>query len=163
MFWLLYNKVYLLLQCIEQLAECLVGIACVTKQSDELAAYDGTGGIVMRTFERLTVAYAEAYHARIVQIHGIDTLEVLLLGFVEILLRTGYACRTYHIDESVGVTVDKSDALFRCLWRYHHDATQIVAVGKRLYLAEIVIEGQVGDDESRDSALHTTLAEASYP
>ena len=94
------------------------------------------------------------------QIHGIDALEVLLLGFVEVLLRTGYACRTYHIDESVGIAVDKPYAFLRRFGRYHHDATQIVTVGKGLYLIEIVVERKVRDYESRNAALYTTLTEA---
>ena len=55
--------------------------------------------------------------------------------------------------------VYKANALLGGLRRYHHNTTQVVAVGKRLYHLQIVGKRKVGDDESRDTALHTTLAE----
>ena len=117
---------------------------------------------MLGTLQGLFVADAEAYHSRIAQVHRVDVPEVLLFRFVKTLLCSCDACRTHHIDETIGVVVYESYALLTCLWGYHHYDAQVVAVGNGFHYLQIVVERQVWDDGTRGSALHATLAETFY-
>ena len=80
--------------------------------------------------------------------HVVDTAEVRLFLFVETLLSASNRGRADHVDETIGMVVDESDALIAGLRSDEHDDTQVVAVGNGLDKAEIVVEGQIGDDHA---------------
>ena len=128
------------------------------EQGDELGTDDGACSILLGGLEGLLIADAKAYHARIAQLHGVDAAEVVLLGLVEALLRAGDGCAGDHIHETIGVVVDKTDALLAGLGRDEHDDAQVVLVGNGLDNLLIVLEGQVGDDGAAHTALYARLA-----
>ena len=124
----------LLFQCFEEPVEGLVGIAALAQQLHELRAYDGTGGIILRCLKCLGIGDAEANHAWIAQLHGIDVPEILLSGLIKGLLRSRDGRRADHVDEAVGVVVDEAYALLRRLRGDEHDDAQVVTVWIYLYL-----------------------------
>ena len=79
----------LILQCLKEFVEGLVGVLALVKEGNKLRADDSTSGIALGGLKCLLIADAKANHAGIAQIHGIDTAEILLLGIVERLLSTG--------------------------------------------------------------------------
>ena len=90
--------------------------------------------------------------------HVVDPLEIGLFLFIERFLCTRDGSRRNHIDETIGVVIDKADALLGCFWSYQHDDTHVVFIGNGFNNILIVLEGQVGDDGSTDTTFHTTLA-----
>ena len=58
--------VFLTPQSLEEEVACAVGIAGLIEQANEFRSDDGSCCVSLCTFERLTIADAEAYHARIV-------------------------------------------------------------------------------------------------
>jgi len=135
-----------------------VGIAVgLIEECDELGADDGTGSILLGGLERLAIADAEANHAGIAEVHGVDAAEVGLLGVVEGLLGAGDGGRRDHVDEAVGVLVDEADAFFAGLGRDEHDDSKVVAVGDGLDEVLVIVERQVGDNHAADATLDTTL------
>ena len=54
--------------------------------------------------------------------------------------------------------VDEADALLAGLWRDEHDDAYVVLVGSRLDALQIVVEGQVGNNDTTDTTLYTRLA-----
>ena len=102
---------FLLLKGSEEFVEGFVSVLTLIEQGDELRADDGASGIVLRGFEGLLVADTEADHTGIAQVHRVDATEILLFGIVETLLGTCDGGRRNHIDEAVGIVVDKADAL----------------------------------------------------
>ena len=77
---------------------------------------------------------------------------------VEGFLRPGNGGGGHHIDEAVGVIVDKTDALLTGLGGDEHDDAQVVTIGDGFHDVQIVVEGQVGDDGSADTSLNATFA-----
>ncbi len=134
-------------------------IACLFKQAYKLAADDGASSILLSTLQGLTVADAEANHARVTQLHRIDAFKVSLFLLVEFLLSPRCSSRRHHVDESVGVFVDKADAFVARFGGDEHDDAQVVAVGNRFVGLKIVLERQVGNDDTVDANLVATLAE----
>ena len=74
-----------------------------------------------------------------------------LFLFIERFLCTRDGSRRNHIDETIGVVIDKADALLGCFWGYQHDDTQVVFVGNGFDNVLVILEGQVGDDGSTDT------------
>ena len=137
-----------------------VGVALgFVEEGDELGADDGAGGVVLGGLEGLGVRDAEAYHAGVAEVHGVDAAEVGLLGVVEALLGTGYGGGGDHVDEAVGVVVDEADAVVGGLGGDEHDDAEVVLVGDGLHLSEVVVEGEVGDDHAGDAGFGAALAE----
>ena len=126
---------------------------------DELAADDGSGGMGLGGFEGLFVADAETNHAGVLEVHSLDAREVGLLLVAEGLLGTGGGGGGDHVDEAVGVVVDEADALIARFGGDEHDDADVVAVGNGLVLFQIVLEGEVGDDDSVDAHFHAALTE----
>ena len=89
------------------------GGGVVGKEGDETGADDGAGGVALGCLEGLAVGDAEAYHAGIAQIHGVNPIEIGLFYGVEFLLCAGGRSRRDHVDKAVGVAVDKPDAFLR--------------------------------------------------
>ena len=56
--------------------------------------------------------------------------------------------------------IDKADALLAGLGGNHHDDAQVVFVGNRFHLFEIIFERKVWNDCTRGTTLHARLAEA---
>src|SRR5574344_1935097 len=110
---------------------------------------NGACGIVLSALQRLFVGYSKTDHARMFQVHGVDTMEIFLFGFIKTLLGSRDGRRRYHIDETVCVVIDEVDALLGCLGGDEHDDADIVPVGNRFYGLLIILEREVGDDGSR--------------
>lgn len=139
------------------------GGGVVGKEGDETGADDGAGGVALGCLEGLAVGDAEAYHAGIAQIHGVNPIEIGLFYGVEFLLCAGGRSRRDHVDKAVGVAVDKPDAFLRGLRGYQHDDAQPVAVSYRFVGLEIVFEREVGDYHAVDAGLGTFSAELLKP
>lgn len=143
-----------------QLCNCLFRISFVfIQQGDEAAAYDGAGGVGASGVESLFVADAEADHAGIAQMHILYFLEVGLLLGIKILLGTGSGGTGYHIDEAIGVLVDFADTGFAGLGGDEHDEADVVAVGDGFISFFVILEREVGDDDTIDAAFHAFPAE----
>lgn len=129
------------------------------QQGDEAAADDSAGGVGASGVESLFVADAEADHAEIAQMHILYFLEVGLLLGVKIFLGTGSGGAGYQIDETVGVLVDFADTGFAGLGGDEHDDAYVVAVGDGFVSFFVVLEREVGDDDTIDAAFHAFPAE----
>ena len=60
------------------------------------------------------------------------------------------------------MVVDKPDAVLACLRSNHHDNTDVILVGYRLDNIDVILERQVGDNRSADTAFDTTLEVVLY-
>lgn len=118
----------------------MCGIVCLVEQADEFRSDDGSRCVALSGFKGLSVADAEAYHSRITQMHGVDALEVSLLLSIELLLYPCGGCRRNHIDKSVGMLVDESDAFVARFGCDEHDDSQVITVGDGFVVGEIVFE-----------------------
>ena len=83
-----------------------------------------------------------------------------MLLIVKTLLCTRDGSRRNHIDEAIGMVVNKTDALLAGLRGDEHDDAQVVLVCNGFHDVQIVIEGQVGNDGTTDAGLDTTLAKS---
>ena len=100
-------------QRVIQFVYCQLCVAVgLRQQLHEFTANYSPCGVLLRRLQRLFVADAEAYHARVTQVHGIDALEILLFRLVKRFLRPCGAGGTYHIDETVRMLVNEPYALF---------------------------------------------------
>ena len=70
----------------KELIEGCIWVARFIQECHELGTNDGAGGIILCSLQGLGIADAEANHARITELHGIDATEVVLFGLVEALL-----------------------------------------------------------------------------
>ena len=158
--WKLKGELKGELKCLEKAVEGKVGIAIgLVEQGDELRTDDGSGCVVLCCRQCLVVRDAETYHARIAQLHRVDSAEVGLLLLVEGALRPRDGGRGHHVDEAVGVGVDEADAFVGGFGSDEHDDSEVVAVGHGLHLCQIVLKGQVGDNHARNAAVGAGLAE----
>lgn len=154
------HGVPLFFQILLQGPDGLVGIAVfLVEQGDKTAADDGARRMGTGCFEGLPVADAEAYHARIAQVHGLNLAEVGLFPLVEVLLRAGGCRARHHVDEAIRVGVDFADAGFAGFRRDEHDDFDAVALGGGPVAFLIFAERQVGDDDAVDAARRTLPAE----
>ena len=71
-------------------------------------------------------------------------VEISQLGIAETALGARDACRTDHVDESIGMLIDETDALLAGFWRNHHDDTDVILVGYGFYHLQIIIKGRSG-------------------
>ena len=146
-------------ECLEEGVEGCCSIAVGLQQLYKFRTDDGTCGILLGRLQCLFVRDAKTYHAGIAQVHGIDATEVLLLLFVERLLGTRGGSRRDHIDKAVGMLIDEADALlagFRC---DEHDNTDVILVSGRFDTLQLIIEGQVRDDDTANATFYTRLTE----
>ena len=134
----------------------------LVEQGDELGTDDGSGSVGVGRFQGLLVANTEADDSGRTEVHGIDAAEVGLLGIIEMLLGTGDGGAGDHVDEAIGIVVDEADAFLRGLGSDEHDDAEIIAVGKGLDLAEVVIEGEVGDNHATDACFSTGPTKGLY-
>ena len=116
----------LMFECLEEFIQCLVRITGLIEQGYKLAADDGSRRIILRTGKGLLVADAETYHARIAQIHAVDVVEISQLGITETTLGTRDARGADHVDETISMLIDETDALLAGFWRNHHDDTDVI-------------------------------------
>ena len=80
------------MSCFERVVELLnglLGIVGLVEQRYEFGTDDGAGGMLASRCQRLPIADAEAYHARIAKVHVVDALEVSLFLFIEFFLCAG--------------------------------------------------------------------------
>lgn len=153
----------LMFECFEKQVECLIRITGFIEQGYKLAADDGSRRIILRTGKGLLVANAETNHARVAQIHAVDVVEISQLGITETALGTRDTRRTDHINETIGMLIDETDALLAGFRGNHHDDTDVILVGYGFHHLQIIIKRKVWDDGAAHSALYATLEKASMP
>ena len=107
----------LMFECLEEFIQCLVRITGLIEQGYKLAADDGSRRIILSTGKGLLVADAETYHAWVAQIHAVDVVEISQLGIAETALGARDTCRADHVNETIGMLIDETDALLAGFWR----------------------------------------------
>ena len=143
-----------------QFPDGFAGIAVrFVQKGDEAAAYDASRGMCTGGVEGGLVADAEAYHAGIAQLHILDFTEVGLLLCVKIVLGTCGSSRGNHVDETVGMGIDLTDAFFAGFGGDEHDDAEVVLLGDVFIMFFVIAEGKVGNDDAVDAARDTLLAE----
>ncbi len=102
--------------------------------------------------ERGFVGDAEADEARVAQLHGLNALKIgfLLAGRLGIGAARGAGTRD-EVKERIRQLVDAADALGSGLGRDEEDGAQIVALKNFLVLLQVVVQGQVRQDEPIDA------------
>ena len=87
-------------------------------------------------------------------------VEISQLGIAETALGARDARGADHVDESIGMLIDETDALLAGFRGNHHDDTDVILVGYGFYHLQIIIKGKVWDDGAAHSALYAALEES---
>ena len=126
---------------------------------DEFRTDDGAGGIGLGIGERASVGDTEAYQPFVVEFHGVDASEVVELGGAEAVAGAGGGGRRYHVDEAVAMLVDEVDTFFRCFGRDKHYHGDVELAAEVAELAQVDVEGEVGDNDGVDAGVGGRLKE----
>ena len=87
-------------------------------------------------------------------------VEISQLGITETALGARNARGADHVDETIGMLIDETDALLAGFWRNHHDDTDVILVGNGFHHLQIIIKRKVWDDGAAHAALYAVFEES---